>query len=149
MKKTRFREVLPMRGVFRMRVYRNGKLIETYEDHNLIVNGAKDAAAHLLGGDVNGKHVSKIAFGTSGNIPTPDDTAVTSPFVKNISSVGYPALGHAEFRWNLLSHEANGKLIMEFGILCEDGTLFARKVREKAIPKESDIALEGEWIIIF
>jgi len=149
MKKMRFLEGLPMRGVFIMRVYRDGKLIEKYEDYNLIVNGAKDAAARLLGGDANGKHVSKIAFGTSGNIPTPDDTALASPFVKNISGVGYPSLGLAEFRWNLLSQEANGKPIMEFGLLCDDGTLFARKVREKAIPKESDIALEGEWIIIF
>jgi hypothetical protein len=147
--KIQIREVLPMRGCFIMRVYRRGKLIEVYKDYNLIVNGAKDAAAHLLGGDGNGKHVSKIAFGISGNIPTPDDTEIKSPFVKNVSGVGYPALGQAEFMWKLLAPEANGKLIMEFGLLCEDGTLFARKVREKAIPKESDIALEGEWIIIF
>jgi hypothetical protein len=138
-----------MRGIFIMRTYRRGKLIEVYKDDNLIVNGAKDAAAHLLAGDGAGKHVSKIAFGTSGNIPTPDDTAVALPFVKNISGVGYPALGNAEFRWHLPEPEANGKLIVEFGLLCDDGTLFARKVREKAIPKESDIALEGEWIIIF
>jgi len=147
--KTQFREVFPMRGIFVMRVYRNGKLIEVYKDKNLIVNGAKDAATHLLSGDSEGKHISKIAFGTSGNIPTPDDTEISSPFVKNISAVGYPAQGHAEFSWRLTESEANGKPIMEFGLLCEDGTLFARKVRENAIPKESDIALEGEWIIIF
>jgi len=147
--KIQIREAMPMRGRFIMRVYKRGKLIEEYKDDNLIVNGAKDAAAHLLAGDMANKYISKIAFGTSGNIPTPDDTAITSPFIKNISGVGYPALGNAEFRWNLLAPEANGKLIMEFGLLCEDGTLFARKIREKAIPKESDIALEGEWIIIF
>jgi len=147
--KIKFREAIPMRGHFIMRVYKSGKLFERYEDHNLIVNGAKNAAAHLLAGDMQGKHISKIAFGTSGNIPTPDDTEIVSSFVRNISAVGYPALGHAEFRWNLLASEANGKDIMEFGLLCEDGTLFARKVREKAIPKASDIALEGEWIIIF
>jgi hypothetical protein len=38
--------------------------------------------------------------------------------------------------------------IIEFGLLCEDGTLWARKIREEAIPKEADISLEGEWIII-
>jgi hypothetical protein len=146
--KIKFREAMPMRGRFIMRVYKRGKLIETYKDDNLIVNGAKDAAAHLLAGDIATKHISKIAFGISGNIPTPDDTEIASPFVKNIAAVGYPALGHAEFRWNLTSQEANGKHIIEFGLLCEDGTLFARKVRTEAIPKESDIALEGEWIII-
>jgi hypothetical protein len=147
--KMNFREAMLMKGCFIMRVYKSGKLIEVYEDHNLIVNGAKDAAAHLLAGDIDGKYISKIAFGTSGNIPTPDDTALKEPFIKKISAVGYPALGHVEFRWNLLASEANGKGITEFGLVCEDGTLFSRKVRDKAIPKESDIALEGEWIIIF
>jgi len=147
--KVQFREAMPMRGRFIMRVYKSGKLIETYVDDNLIVNGAKDAAAHLLAGDANGKHISKIGFGTSGNIPTPDDTELAAPFIKQISSVEHPSLGQAEFRWNLFSSEANGKHIIEFGLMCEDGTLFARKIREEAIPKGSDIALEGEWIIIF
>jgi hypothetical protein len=45
--------------------------------------------------------------------------------------------------------EANGKAIMEFGLICTDGTLFARKNRAKAIEKDSDISLEGKWRIIF
>jgi hypothetical protein len=132
-----------------MRVYRRGKLIETYRDHNLIVSGAQVAAAHLLAGDGAGKNISKIAFGTSGNIPTPDDTAITNPFSKPVLAFSYPEIGQVQVAWNLLASEANGKAIMEFGLLCADGTLFARKIRQEAIPKEADIALEGEWLILF
>jgi hypothetical protein len=147
--KIQIKETLPMRGCFTMRVYRRGELIERYEDHNLIVSGAQNAAARLLAGAGQGKHISKIAFGTNGNIPTPDDTEITSPFYKPVLSFSFPATGQVEFKWNLLSHEANGKAIKEFGLLCEDLSLFARKVRGEAIPKEADISLEGEWVIIF
>jgi hypothetical protein len=146
--KMQFRETMPMSGCFAMRVFRRGTLIENYRDHNLIVSGAQNAAARLLAGEGAGKHISKIAFGTSGNIPTPDDTEIVSPFIKAISAFSYPATGQVEFKWKLQSNEANGKAIIEFGLLCEDGTLFARKIRQEAIPKEADISLEGEWIII-
>ncbi|MDR2632124.1 MAG: hypothetical protein LBC51_00685 [Treponema sp.] len=45
--------------------------------------------------------------------------------------VMYPAAGQIQINWNLLTAEANGKAIMEFGLLCSDGTLFTRKNREK------------------
>jgi hypothetical protein len=143
-----FRETLPIRGCFTMRIFRRGSLIERYQDHNLIVSGAQNAAARLLAGEGEGKHISKIAFGTSGNIPTPDDTEITSPFIKGLTSFSFPDTGQVEFKWSLDSNEANGKAIKEFGLLCEDLSLFARKVRGEAIPKEADISLEGEWIII-
>jgi len=142
-----FEETMPMTGGFRMRVFEKGILIDEYEEKNLIVNGARSAAAQLIAGAGSGKHIAKIAFGTNGNIPTPDDTAITAPFIKNLSGVTYPVLGRAEFSWKLLASEANGKQIIEFGLLCEDGTLWARKVREEAVPKGPDIALEGEWFI--
>ena len=130
-----------------MRVYQGGELIETFEDKNLIVSTARDAAAKLIAGNGEGKHIAKIAFGTNGNIPTPDDTEITSSFVKELSGVSFPAVGQAEFSWKLAASEANGKAICEFGLLCEDGTLWARKVRSEAIPKDQDISLEGEWLI--
>jgi hypothetical protein len=45
--------------------------------------------------------------------------------------------------------EANGMAIREFGLLTANGTLFARRIRANPIYKESDISIEGEWIIIF
>ena len=132
-----------------MKVYRKRKLIETFEDSNLIVNGARRAMEQLVAGNVAGKSIDRIAFGTSGNVPTPDGTAIADPFVKPLTGVVFPATGGVEFQWDLLSTEANGKAILEFGLLCADGTLYARRNRATPINKDSDIALEGQWIINF
>jgi hypothetical protein len=98
---------------------------------------------------VEGKSIARIAFGTSGDVPTPEDTEITGPFVKPLSGVSFPETGGVEFQWDLLSTEANGKAILEFGLLCADGTLYARRNRATPINKDSDIALEGQWIINF
>jgi hypothetical protein len=137
----------PMHGQFRLKVYRKGKLIETYEDHNLIVDGAKAALALMLAGQGDGKNVTSIAFGTRGDVPVPEDTEITEPFTKAVTSISFPATGQVQFNWNLLTTEANGKAILEFGLLLADGTLFARKTRAEPINKDSDIALEGQWLI--
>jgi hypothetical protein len=132
-----------------MRVYWRGKLIEDYAEHNLIVNSARLAMTKLIAGAGSGKNINRIALGTNGNIPVVTDTAITSPYVINISSISYPANNKVEFAWYLGKNEANGKAISEFGLLCADGTLFARKSRTKPLNKESDIAIEGQWIIIY
>ena len=46
----------------------------------------------------------------------------------------YPAPGRTEFKWNLLTTEANGSAIFEFGLIRAHGLLYARKVRERAFP---------------
>jgi hypothetical protein len=155
--KTEIRESAAMRGVFRMRIYRRGTLIEDYEDHNLIVDGARTAMTRLLVGALAGinpdagagKKINRIAFGINGDMPVPGDTSITSPFIKSFDHISYPASNQVEFAWSLAATEANGKAISEFGLLCADGTLFARKNRGTPINKDSDIALEGQWIIIF
>lgn len=143
------KEYVPMHGEFRLWVYRRGILIEDYREHNLIVNGARAVMAHLISGDGSGKPINRISFGTNGAAPSPSNTSITSPFNKAVISFSYPATGQVQINWNLLVGEANGKAIMEFGLLCSDGTLFARKNRAKAIEKDSDISLEGQWIITF
>jgi len=148
MKKIIFRETMPpMRGCFSMRIYRRGKLIEEYRDKNMIVSGARTAVAMHLMGECEGGNIAKIAFGTGGNVPTPDDTAITNPYIKPLLSASLLTPTKVEFKWNLHKAEANGKKIIEFGLLCENETLFARKLREEAIPKDADFSLEGEWII--
>jgi hypothetical protein len=155
--KTEIRETAAIRGVFRMRIYRRGTLIEDYEDCNLIVDGARVAMTRLLVGTLTGinpdagagKKINRIAFGTNGNIPVPGDTSITSPFTKSFDCISYPAGNQVEFAWSLATIEANGKAISEFGLLCVDGTLFSRKNRGKPINKDSDIAIDGQWVIIF
>jgi hypothetical protein len=131
-----------------VQVYRHGALIDEFEDDNLIVNGARDALAQLIGGDGAGKTVAQIGFGTSGDGPSPDDAALTGAYVKNLSGRTYPAPGQVEFSWSLATSEANGKAIREFGLICTDGSLFSRKVRG-VIEKENDISLSGTWTITF
>jgi hypothetical protein len=138
-----------MRGEFSIKIYRCGILIEEYRDDNLIVNGARIVMAHLASGDGSGKPINRIAFGTNGAVPSPSNTVITSPFIKAVTGFSYPASGQIQIDWKLMVGEANGKAIMEFGLLCSDGTLFARKNRSKAIEKDSDISLEGQWIITF
>jgi hypothetical protein len=138
-----------MRGEFRMWVYRKGILVDEYEDHNIIVNGARSAVARLVSGDGAGKEINRIAFGVSGAVASPDNTAISSPYMKSFVGYSYPLAGQILFSWDLLTSEANGKSIMEFGLICGDGTLFARKTRKKPLEKDSDISAEGQWLIIF
>lgn len=147
--KLTIQETAGIQGVFRLNVWKKGKLIETYEDHNLIVSGAKEALTKLLAGQGVGKNLTSIGFGTNGNVPLPEDTALKDAFVKDVTKISFPSAGQVEFSWDLLTTEANGKEIIEFGLLLQDGTLFSRKTRARPISKDSDIALEGQWVIIF
>lgn len=154
-----FKEKATMRGIFRMRVYKGGELVETFEDHNLIVDGAREQMAHLVAGETTGRKITAVAFGTNGDVPTVDDEEITDAYVKAVDGHSFtipedwpfdtPEKGVVIFNWNLGLGEANGKEILEFGLLTEDRTLFARRIRTKALNKESDILLEGEWVITF
>jgi len=144
----RFVEQPPLRGRLRYTVFKNGVPIEQCEDNNLIVNGARLQMAHLVAGDVSGR-INQIAVGTNGADPTAADTEITDSFAREIDGFEYPEDGQVQINWKLLADEANDMEIKEFGLLTADGTLFARRIREKPILKESDISIEGQWIIIF
>lgn len=137
-----------LRGMFEVRVYRDGTLVEEYQDNNMILNMAKDALARLIAGAGAGKVITQIGFGTNGAGPSPDDTALSTPFAKAVSGITYPGPGQVKFSWNLATTEANGMVIKEFGLICSDATLFARKTRG-GIEKAADISLDGSWTIIF
>lgn len=137
-----------LRGELLVRVLRDGKVIQTLRDENMIMTVARVALAYLIAGDGAGKVINRIGIGTNGNGPTPDDTALTSAFIKAIASHTYPAAGQVRFNWSIGTGEANGMAIREFGLITTDSTLFARKTRAP-IEKGSDISLEGSWTIIF
>ena len=139
-----------LKGIFELQVIdaNTGNLIEQYVDKNLVVNGGRTAVMRLLGaGDAN-KQLTKLAVGTNGTAPAGADTAITGAFVKALGTVSYPTISSVKFDWTLGASEANGINIVEFGILCTDNTLFARKVRA-LIAKNSDIILNGSWTITF
>jgi hypothetical protein len=143
------RDNLLLKGNVRLRVWKEGILIEESVDHNMIVNGARLNMSHLVAGDTGDRYITTIALGTSGTAPQVNDTTITNAFTKAVSGIEYPASGQVRFKWVITADEANGKAIIEFGLLCADGTLFARYVREGAINKASDLVIEGEWTIEF
>lgn len=144
----RITEELTLRGALLVNVRRHGRLLACWRDDNMIMVGARNALAQLIAGDGPGKVISQIGFGTSGSGPTPDDTALTGAFVKQVTGHAYPSAGRVRFDWRLETTEANGLAIREFGLITADDTLFARKTRAP-IEKADDISLDGAWTIIF
>lgn len=143
------RERFPMTGILRITVRKGGEVVEEWEDHNLIVNGARNQAARLFAGNGENRAIAKIAFGTSGTAPAVTDTEITDAYTKAVSGFSFPDVGQVQTNWELGTSENNGMAIMEFGLLSADGTLLCRKVRENPIYKESDISIEGHWTWIF
>lgn len=139
-----------LKGLFYLEVIcaKTGKIIETYQDNNLVVNGGRTAVVTLLGAATSGKQLTKLSVGTNGTAPVGTDSAITGAFTKNLGTVSYPTISSVKFDFQLGATDANGIAIREFGIVCADNTLFARKTRE-LINKNSDIILNGSWTISF
>jgi len=140
-----------LRGFFAMKIYRNGNLIDVCRVNNHIVNGAYLQMAHLIGGNVVGRSINRIAFGTNGTAPVDTDQMITNQFAKPVLGYEIPdiCVGLVQINWALEKAENNGMGIMELGLLTGDNTLFARITREKPLWKEPDISLEGFWTFAF
>jgi hypothetical protein len=157
----------PMRGEFFVRgINRAGEIVFTFEDNNMIVTAAKETLANLIGGDSAGKSITNIAFGNSNATPAPDNDSVGGvetdsltmganmsgttmvAYMKSITSHSYPQAGRVQFSWALDFGEANGLAIQDYGLICSDLTLFARKTRG-VITKGGDLYMDGTWTIIF
>lgn len=141
-------DTIKVKGVLQYRVWRGADIILEEEGNNLVVGGGREAIAKLIGGDGTGKHIVEFAVGEGSTAPTDADTALTNELTKAIDNVTYPVTGTAQIEFSLDESEGNGLAITEFGLYCDDGTLFARKVVD-AINKTSDIRIEGRWKIIF
>lgn len=139
-----------IRGALELVVRRSGRVVLHEKDNNLIVNIARQNMARLLTGEGSNRIINRIAVGTNGAPPSPDDTAITHAFIKPISSFSYPTPTSARFNFVIKENEANGMAIMEFGLIAADGSLFARRTRGgKVIEKEDDLEIEGFWTILF
>jgi len=99
-----------------------------------------------LANETAGNYITSISFGTATNRPTVGDIAITDAFTKNVSGYSFPSTTSVKFDWTLLTTEANGKAITEYGLLTQDGSLFSRKVRG-VINKEADVLINGSWTI--
>ena len=124
-------------------------MVEVQDEDNLVVDLARTALAHLLGGDVAQRSVTQIAFGSNGTAPASGNTLITNAYTKAVDAVTYPAAGQVAFAFSLGSAEANGLAIAEFGLLTAGGQLFARRTRAAALPKDTDLAFSGAWTLSF
>lgn len=136
-------------GLFLLNVFRDGELIEVFEEKNLIVTSSKQIHARLLGGAVANQSVTQIGFGTNTTAPVAGNTGLTGTYLKAIDGVTYPATNQVAFAFSLGASENNGVNIGEFGLFTAGGVLYARKTRTAAIPKASDLSFSGSWVITF
>ena len=143
-------ENINIKGIFQLKIFdaKTGVLLEDYEDRNLVVNGGRTAVTRMLGGDFTNRNITKIAVGTNSTAPTATDTAITGAFTKALGTISYPTISSVKGEWSLETSEDKGIGIREFGLLCQNDTLFARKTRE-VINKTSAIRLVGTWEILF
>ena len=138
---------LQPKGTVKMDVYKDGVLVERFEDRNLIVTSGRNAVAALIGSADTDKAVDRYAVGSNGSATVLTDTAITDQFAKAVGGITYPS-GAVQFAFSLELAENNGVTIREFGLLCVDGTLFARIVRAPII-KDATVRIEGTWTITF
>lgn len=142
------KEFLTVRGEFVLeKIDLDGNVIERYEDKNTIMTLGRGQLVRLLANDVTNRAVTKIGFGENSTAASPSDTALSvSAFEKAIGSATYPSTTSVQFAYTLGTTEGNGLNITEFGLICTDDVLFARKVRS-VIAKTSSFSLAGTWTI--
>ena len=140
-----FTERNNFRGNVHLEIRKNGKIIETDEDHNLIVTVGHTQLAKMLGGAYTG-HITHIGVGTGSVNADNGDTGLTGTVKIPVASVEYSG-AMVKFNFTIGSSDANGLSIREFGLFFADGTLFSRRVRKSIIGKESDISITGYWEI--
>lgn len=147
----RARDDASLRGRLRINVFKliNGQKVwaDSFDDHNLITLSGKQLITFLLAGEPGNHKITKIGVGEDGTDPQNSDVSLLNAYVKLIDSYNFLADNIVQFNFSMDTGDANGLQIAEFGLFSDDGQLFARKIRLPAIPKDSDIIIEGDWTI--
>lgn len=140
---------LGLRGKLRLVIRRRGRVVEIDDEDNLVMDAPRaDIASCLAGAPVTILPVTHVAVGTNGAAPTGQDAAITFAFTKPLLQVSRPSPTVVVCTFQILSTDANGMAIREFGLLRSDGSLYARRTRSgKVIEKDSDIEIDGEWTL--
>ena len=141
-------ELKNCKGVLALCVRKNGRVIERWQDHNLIVDAGRIRMAELLGGTKAGQHVTHIGIGSGSVQADPGDINLTNRTLVPVKAVSIDGKT-AHFDFFIGTDAGNGTAIREFGLFCADGTMFSRRVRSGTIEKEPDIEIEGYWEIHF
>lgn len=156
-----------LKGSVKCFVEEDGVVTLHHEKHNLIVNGARKALAHLIGEASSIYRVDTFKLGTGGHMPgdiltpispTVTDTDLELPaFTKAIDHGADtylptpPAETSIMFTVAIEKYEGNGSGIVaytEAGLATANGTLFARETFP-AIVKNSSRRVTFQWSILF
>ena len=137
----------PCRGDFHLAVYKDGKIIDRIDDHNLVVDAGRIRLAELAAGK-SGSCITKIGVGSGSTAEAADDTELEGQQLFPLTSATVDGRD-AGFDFLIDNSQANGLKIHEFGLFCADGTMFSHRVRTGLIEKEDDIQIKGYWILHF
>ena len=137
----------PCRGDFHLAVYKDGKIIDRIDDHNLVVDAGRIRLAELAAGK-SGSCITKIGVGSGSTAEAADDTELEGQELFPLTSATVDGRD-ARFDFLIENSQANGLKIHEFGLFCADGTMFSHRVRTGLIEKEDDIQIKGYWILHF
>lgn len=150
----RIHDTAGVAGVIRYRVYKNDRLIETVEEHNLVVNGGRQWLAELVCGDSTDR-ITKIGVGEGTSEEKLTDTGLSNCEIVLIDShnVGASNIsGYSfavTFHWQLTTSQANGLNIREFALYTGLERMVTRQVRGSVIGKANDVKVVGEYSLHF
>ena len=142
-----------LRGEFALKIFKAGKLVDVYEDHNLIVNSGRVRLAELAAG-LNSSFITQLGIGTGTSEESEADTSLTDQILFDLTARRTDGRD-AIFDFIIKPEEANGLKITEFALFCADNAMFSHRVRRtqggevRGIEKENDIQIEGYWVIHF
>lgn len=137
----------PCKGEFHIDVYRNGTHVDSFGDHNLVVEAGRIRLAELASG-LSTDCISQIGVGDGAEPEKDTDTALSNQMLFPLDKASVTGRD-ARFDFSIDNTQANGLKIHEFGLFCKDGTMFSHRVRKGIIEKEDDIQIRGYWILHF
>lgn len=135
-----------VRGRLCFAVRKNGKIIEKFDDHNLVVDAGRVWMARLAEGKAT-PAIVKIGIGENNAPENRLDTEIKDCVFIPITPSRSGMTAHFDFL--IGRDDANGINIHDFGLYTADNTLFSRRVRQEDLQKADDIEIEGFWEIYF
>jgi hypothetical protein len=92
--------------------------------------------------------ICKVGFGTGDAVATPDDEGLTNALIKDVIAIRVNSDNSITLDYQLLPGEANGKVLKEFGVFCNDGQTMVYRDRRDTVVKETDTEITGSVTII-
>lgn len=140
-------KVKPVTGEVHFRVYKQGKIIDSFDDHNLVVDAGRIRLANLAAGKTTAA-ITHIGVGSGSTVENVADTELENQQLFPLTSIEVNGRD-VQCNFFIANNQAIGLKIREFGLFCADGTMFSHRVRKGVIEKYEDIQIAGYWILHF